>query len=93
MKKKKKRMRTINRRISEGSDDEGVFLYFKFFWKTNAIQNVHIGICREFDELSKYVITFLTMLLYVDGIPKILCPTIFSRGYIQHFNYEKVFAN
>jgi hypothetical protein len=69
------------------------FLYLKFFLETNAIQNVHIGICRKFDELSKYVITFLTMLLYDDDIPKILCPTILFKGYIEHFYYEKVFAN
>jgi hypothetical protein len=54
------------------------------FSQTNAIQNIHIGFCREFNGLSKYAITFLKMFFYDNDIPKIQCLTYFFQAYISY---------
>jgi hypothetical protein len=63
------------------------------FWKTSTIQNVHIGICREYHGLSKYVITFLKMLFYDDDIPKIQCLTYFFQADIRKVVKQGVVVN
>ncbi len=67
-------------------------LYLKIFWKTNANQNVHIGISRKFDGLSKCVIRFFKILLYNDDIPNMLSNYFFQERYDVNVSKIQLFS-
>lgn len=61
-----------------------VFVVSEFFcWKKSTVQSLHIGLCREFHQLSKYVIISLQMLVDHDNLPKMQCSVYFFSGDIS----------